>query len=129
MELSERIIAYIEKHHPLALTTLEGVVVSKGFTLEELYAALTKVHKDKRVLQSTRGNEVYYTIAPVITKQPSSHLTWVTNNYPWPTNFEMPFPEIDMSHLFMTREQALEYKAAAKNMPTFMYNKTHGRQK
>lgn len=130
MELSERIIAYIEKHHPLALTTLEGVVVSKGFTLEELYAALTKVHKDKRVLQSTRGNEVYYTIAPVITKQPSSHLTFVRNNYPpmTPDNDGSSI-EADFSYLFLTPEQLVEYKAAAKNMPTFMYNKTHGRQK
>lgn len=116
MPLHERIIAYIERHHPLTLSVLEGIVVSKGFTLDEFESALERVHRDKRIVQSTKGGDVVYSpyIAPPV--KPNTFASWSAQHYPRPgqngiPEFVMPFPEIDMSYIFMTPEELDEYKA------------------
>lgn len=125
MNLHERIIAYVEKHYPLSMTVLEGIVLSKGFTIEQFYSALEKVHRDKRIIQTQRGGEVWYSIyiAPEI--KPQTHVEWITKNYPWPENFKMPFPEIDMDYLFLkTREDRDAYKAMLRGV-SYIPKKTY----
>ena len=119
MELHERIIAYVEKHFPSSMSVLEGIVLSKGFTLEQFYAALEKVHRDKRIIQTQRAGQVWYEpyIAPEIKPQP--HLDWCKANYPWPgkngvPEFIMPFPDWDLSWIFLSPEELEEFKAALK---------------
>lgn len=120
--LSKRVKEYILKRNGTTLTQLEGVVVSAGFSINELYQVLNTIHRDKSIRRSVQKGEVVYSKMPE-PKAPGSHLSWVTKNYPWPDNFEMPFPEIDMSWLFLKPEQMMEYKAAAKNMPVHMLQK------
>jgi len=124
MDLHERIITYVEKHFPCSMTVLEGIVLSKGFTLEQFYSALEKVHRDKRIVQSQRGGEVYYNIyiAPEVRPQP--HLDWCKANYPYPKDFIMPFPEWDLSWIFLKPEELEKYKADAKGT-TYTPKKKH----
>ncbi len=114
MELHERIIAYVERHFPCSMTVLEGIVLSKGFTLEQFYSALDKVHRDKSIVQTQRGGDVFYSIyiAPIAKPQP--HLDWVKANYPDPKDFVMPFPDWDLSWIFLKPEELEQYKADLK---------------
>jgi hypothetical protein len=133
MPLHERIIAYVSNHYPLSMSALEGIVLSKGFTIDDFYTALEKVHKDKRIVQSTRRDEVWYSPAPepTVVKTPT-HVEWLTTHYPYPDNFEMPFPEINMSYLFLkTKEERDAFRAEMSGRPMYMvkskYAKTNKR--
>ena len=132
MELHERIIAYVEKHYPSSYTALEGIVLSKGFTLEAFYAALERVHQDKRVIQTTRRGEIYYSpyIPPVATPPPS-HLTWLDANYPpmTPENDGSGI-DLDLSFLFIkTKKERDEFKALASGRPVYMSKKKYAKRK
>lgn len=101
------------------MKVLEGIVLSKGFTLEQFYSALEKVHRDKRIIQTQRKDEVWYEpyVAPIAKPQP--HLDWVKANYHWPgkngvPEFAMPFPEWDLSWIFLKPEELEKYKAELK---------------
>jgi hypothetical protein len=118
MELPERIIAYVQNHYPLSMSALEGIVLSKGFTLDDLYTALEKVHKDKRIVQSTRRGEVWY--SPYIeppTPPPQKHLEWIRTNYPpmTPDNDGSGI-EADFSYLFLSPEELEKYKAEVRGV-------------
>jgi len=118
--LSSRITDYILKRTGTTLTQLEGVVVSAGFTLDELYAALNQVHRNKAIRRTVSHGEVVY-LKALPPREPGSHLSWTRHNYPLmdDTNDGSGF-DIDFSYLFLTPDALLEYKAAAKNMPTHM---------
>jgi len=130
MTLTERLTRYILNHHPITLDRLTEVAISKGFTELEVLEAMEQVHKDKRISVTNLKNGVTY--RPAVTKapKPMTHLTWLRDNYPYPENFEMPFPEIDMSWMFLrTKEERDEYLAAAKGVPKHMVqSKQHGRR-
>lgn len=117
--LPQLIITRILRDGHVTITQLEHRAHKRGVLLSDLYAALDVVHRDKRIKRGVSKGEVYYEVAKA---KPTaiSHTQWLTRNYPWPDNFEMPFPEIDMSYLFMTPDEAKEYKAQAKGMPVYM---------
>lgn len=77
-------------------------------------AAMTIVHRSKKIERKVKGDDIVYSVKVV--KEPVVHTgaAWVTANYPWPENFEMPFPEIDLSHIFLRGEEREKYKAEAK---------------
>ena len=141
MPLPERIITYVLKHYPLSYTKLEGIVLARGFTLDELLQALETVHKDKRVKQTVRGDDIMYSpaMAPAI-KEPGSHLTWIRDNYVHVERpplcvckkyqgcehcipFFDPKTDSDLTRLIMTRD---EYKAEASGR--VYTGKKHGRK-
>jgi len=128
--LSSRIEAYILKRTGTTLEQLEGVVVSKGFTPDQLYTALDTIHRNKAIRRTVQKGDIVYSPAPE-PKLPGSHLSWVREHYPWPEKFVMPFPEIDYSHLILkTKEERDAYQAAVKNMPVYMIqSKKHGKSK
>lgn len=116
MTLSERIIAYILNHHPITYRELEDVAMGKGFSQLAIMDAMELVHKDKRITQIARGDEIVYRpyIAPVVKEHFKS-----TVPYPYPgrdgvPEFVMPFPEWDLSFIFLTPEKMLEYRAGLK---------------
>jgi hypothetical protein len=120
--LTTRITDYILKRTATTLTQLEGVVVSHGFTLDDLYTALEQVHRNKSIARTVRQGEVVY-MKKAPPKSPTDHLAWVRANYPWPDNFEMPFPEIDMSFLFLkTKEERDAFKAEMSGRPVYTKN-------
>lgn len=115
-ELSDRIIKRIVAQHPVTYTKLEELAVSHGFSQLAIMDAMELVHKDKRITQSARGDEIVYRpyIAPVVKEHFKS-----TVPYPYPgrdgvPEFVMPFPEWDLSFIFLTPEKMLEYRAGLK---------------
>ena len=120
MELSKRLLAYIEKHFPVSDETLMRIANSKGFTQSEVYNALEVVGRDRSITTKVRGSAIWYTmfIAPI------AKPALVLPPYPWPENFVMPFPEIDMSYIFLkTKEERDAYKAEASGRPLHMLKK------
>jgi len=111
--LSDRIISLIKQGD----TTYEAIQErgrARGLSPEEIDRALMTVHKDKRV--KTDGHSYSYR-EPVV-KQP-----FVQNwEYPWPgkngvPEFVMPWPEWNLAHLFLSPEEAEEYRATIKGCP------------
>ena len=128
MTLKDRVIRYILRRNTTTLLELEGVCVSKGFTIDELYATLDAVHSDKRIQYSANASgEITYRPAVTRTPSPATHLEWLRDHYPWPDQFVMPFPEVDYSFIVLSPEEMKEYKADASGVPAFMYNKRHGK--
>jgi hypothetical protein len=122
--ISNRVTDYILKRTGTTLGQLEGVVVSAGLTLDELYTALETVHRDKRITRRVIKGEIVYTPTPE-PKAPTDYLKWVREHYPYPDKFIMPFPEIDMSFMFLrTKEERDAYKAEASGRPIWQKNKS-----
>lgn len=113
------------------MDSLVNAATSKGFTEQEVLTALTGIDKDKRITVTVNASdEVMYKLSSVKAKPtPStSHLEWLRVHYPWPSNFIMPFPEIDLGHLFLrTLEERQAYQAQAKGIPVHMLKKHHAR--
>ncbi len=128
MDLSERIIKYIESHHPISYSKIVQVAQGKGFSEYETSQALDKVHRNKSITTKTKGTEIWYDLITTAPPKPApTHTTWLKNNYPWPSNFIMPFPEIDLGHLFLrTLEERNAYLAEAKGVPLHMLKKHYG---
>lgn len=129
MTLSERIIAYILNHHPITYREIEEVAMGKGFSQLAIMDAMELVHKDKRVDQSTRRDDIVYRpyIAPVV-KSPFKS----TVPYPYPgrdgiPEFVMPWPDWDLSYILLSPEELEEYKAKAKGR-TFIPKKRYERK-
>lgn len=124
MELKDRITKYIIKNAPVLMTDLVRVATSKGYTESETLSVLTGIDRDKRIKVTTKGDDIVYGLASAKVSTVPTHVTWLTANYPWPPpEWTEAFPEIDMSHIFMTRDEAKEYKAQASGRPVFMQNK------
>lgn len=129
--VSSLIITKILRDKHVTLAQLETRANERGVSLDDLYNALDAVHRDRRIKRGVKGGEVYYTPAPP-KATPVDHTAWVRAHYPWPGRddvppFIMPFPEIDMSWMFLrTREERDEYKAAAKGVPQYMIKSRHG---
>jgi hypothetical protein len=117
--LTTRITDYILKRTATTLTQLEGVVVSHGFTLNDLYIALEAVHRNKAIARTVRGGEVVYTKA--VKRTPLDHHTWLRANYPpMDSTNDGSGIDIDMSWLFLrSREERDAYKAAASGRPVY----------
>lgn len=90
---------------------LEARAVEKGISMDVFQAAMTIVHRSKLIEQSVKYGVIQYKVKEKKIAKPFSAVEWVTQNYPWPENFEMPFPEIDMSYLFLKPEEMDRYKA------------------
>lgn len=112
------ILSRIVKNGGMTYTELEDRAVEKKISLDLFESAMAIVHKNKTIKSTTTAQgEIRYGIAPVkVSTGPLSHIKWWNDNYPRPLNFVMPFPEIDMSHLFLKPAQLLEYKAKLKGV-------------
>jgi hypothetical protein len=125
--LSNLIITRILRDGNVTLTQLEHRATERGVLLSDLYQALDTVHRDKRIRRGVKGGEVYYEVAKA---KPTaiSHTQWVTQNYPPMTaDNDGSGIDADFSYLFLTPDEAKEYKANAKGLPVYMM-KTYGRK-
>lgn len=130
MELKERITAYIIKNAPVTMDTVLEVAIAKGFTEAEVLTALDAVHRDKRITQNANTvGVVTYKLASA-KKDPTDHLKWVRDHYPPMTEDNNGSGiDIDLSHLFMSPDEAKEYKAQAKGVPSYMLqSKKYGKR-
>lgn len=129
-ELRDRIIRRIVAQHPVTYEKLEELVLSNGYTEIQFMEAMELVHKDKRVVQRTSGDTIKY--QPFIARQAQDVFArnW---EYPHPgrngiPEFVMPFPEWDLSWIFLTPEELDKYKAEARGR-TYIPNKRWEKKK
>lgn len=126
MDIAESIISRIIQDKSVTLTQLEQRAQDRAVSLSDLYAALDKVSRDKRIKRGVRQGDVYYEPAPA-PKAPTDHLAWVRDNYvrmtPETSADHPAFADLDYSFLFLKPDELLEYKAQAKGMPVRMLKK------
>ena len=121
------LLTAIKNNPGITLTQLEQRATKRGVPLSELYAALEKIHRDKTIKQSTKGDEVIYTyVGEVTVKQEfGSHLTWVRRNYPpMDDTNDGSGLEADYSYLFLSPDEMKKYKAEVSGG---VYNRRHGK--
>jgi hypothetical protein len=133
MELHTLIINRILLDEGVSLSELEAKAETKGVCLQDLYTALDKVHKDKRIKRTVKGGEIHYTVAPP-PKTPVDHFKWVRENYIRPHHCEhqmeytdcescKPFPHWDLSWMFLkTKEERDAFMVEMKGRQA-VYNK------
>ena len=119
--LHDRLIKRIVAKYPVSYEKLETLATTNGYTLLEFITAMEVVHKDKRVVQATKGDTIEY--RPFMAKpepEIASHVAWCKNNYPSmdETNNGQheAFTDMDFSFLFLTPEELDKWKAEQKGM-------------
>jgi len=129
--MHELIITRILNRGVVTLSELEDRASQRGLSLSDLYAALDRVSRDKRITRSVNRGEVVFKPAPV-PKAPTEHLKWVRDNYvrmtPETSADHPAFADLDYSFLFLKPDELLEYKAEAKGMPVHvLQSKQYGK--
>jgi hypothetical protein len=122
--LSSKILDRITKDGQVTYSQLEARAVEKNIPIALFESAMARVHKHKTLLMKTSvgtadSGEITYSIKPVVISSQMSHVQWCSDNYPRPgvdgvPPFVMPFPEIDMSHIFLSPEEMQAFKAELK---------------
>lgn len=128
--LAKKILARIESADgEVSYTDLEVIATTKQIDLNVFDAALSRLHRHKKVARRVSGDEIFYKPVPRETvKAINSHVVWLRENYPRPTpcaaggcyglcNDCIPFPDIDMSYITLRPDEMLEFKAKQKGMP------------
>lgn len=121
-DLATKIITRILTDTGSTYDKLEARAVAKGINMNTFQAAMVIVHRSKLIEQSVKFGVIQYKVAVAKPAQPPVGTSWLSLNYPRPgvgdvPVFEMPFPEIDMSHLFLKGEDLERYKCEAKGRP------------
>lgn len=119
--LAEKLIKAIDKEGELSLDAIDARSIKHGIDMRVLDKALEVLHRNKHIDRRVKQGTVYYRIKVVKPVTPASHLAWVREHYPWPKEFVMPFPEWDLSFLFLTPAEYKQYKIELKGG----YNKPH----
>lgn len=138
--LSKKILERIEETEgEISYSDLEQIAIKKNIDINIFDAAISHLHRFRKVTQKVKGEEIYYKFKPKPKKKnPFAAQDWLRDNYPRPTPCEakgchgickkcMPFPEIDLSYLFLTPSEMLEFKAQMKGIPTYMMKRIHGK--
>jgi hypothetical protein len=133
---AKKILERIEKAEgDVTYTSLQERAIEKGIELDVLDRALEHLHRFKKVKQRVKGDEIIYRPRlKKVVKDPFAVASWVRDNYPYPTPCAakgctgicdacMPFPEWDLSWMFLTPDEMAEYKAQAKGMPLYLMQK------
>lgn len=115
IKLSELIALRIRVDGPLTFADLEAKAVDKGIALELFYSAMEMVNKRKDLHITGTTYKKKEQVVPTF----NSHLEWTRKNYPPmipgvnDANHEI-FAGIDLSFLFMTPDEAKEYRLLLK---------------
>ena len=121
-ELATKIITRILTDQGSTYDKLEARAVEKGIDMNTFQAAMVIVHRSKLIEQSVKFGVIQYKPKVKPEVKPAVGASWLSLNYPRPgvngiPVFEMPFPEIDMSHLFLKGEELEKYKCESKGRP------------
>lgn len=131
MPLVDRITTYILKRSNTTLSHLEGVVVSAGFSTDDLYTALEAIHRNKQIKRRVLSGEIVYSPAPE-KKTPTDHFKWVIENYVYSQETEygkpIPFyePEYDGPTPYFSKETDVFLKKKNDDMKKKMEKKQYG---
>lgn len=126
--MHELIITRILNRGVVTLSELETRSKERGLSLSDLYAALDKVSRDKRIKRGVRQGEVYYEPAPA-PKTPTDHLAYVRHNYPRMTEeTDGSGIDIDYSFLFLkTKEERDLFISQMSGRPIHYNRKRYGK--
>lgn len=113
-KLADLITLRIRADGPISFDSLEERATSKGIDLDLFYAAMEIVNK-KRIIEIVGKNYR----EKIKKKTGFEHVSWVTDNYPRMVpgvdDASHPiFDDVDYSYLFMTPDEAKEYKIQLK---------------
>lgn len=127
-ELANKIIAGILKKPGVTYQRLEEHALKLNIPLGIFENAMNLVHKDKTIQSKLQRGVIIYVPRKEKTTGPLPHVTWCSENYPWPgkngvPEFVMPFPEWDLSFIFMKPDEAEAYHATIKNRKLFKKKK------
>lgn len=128
-ELQDRLVKYVTACGSLvSLEKLTLAATGVGFSEDEILQALEGI--GKKLKSTVRGGTIYYQVPPPV--KIKEHFK-STIPYPWPgrdgiPEFVMPFPEIDMSFIFLTPEELDKYKAESRGR-TFIPKKKYERKR
>lgn len=114
--LAIKIGKYIQLSRGCAYADIKSRAAERSIPPDVLEEALRVLHRLPQIHRTVAGGDVQYVWKEVVAKPVTvaSHVTWVNEHYPWPEEFVMPFPEIDMSWMFLrTLEERQAYKSAA----------------
>lgn len=125
-ELAVKIVAGIIKKPGVTYQRLEEHAKSLGIPLGIFQNAMDLVHKDKTIQSKLKSGVIIYVVREDNKPTgPLAHTTWCNENYPWPKNFIMPWPEWNLSFIFMKPDEAEAYHAAAKGKSLFAKKKKY----
>ena len=126
--MKNKILKTIENNSPILYSEIETKAAKHGLVGNELDELMYVVQKDKRVISTTKGDDIIYKWVTPVVKSPHSHLTWVRKNYPrmTPENDGSGL-EADYSYLFLSPEEMKQYRADAKGMPLYMLKSKYGK--
>lgn len=119
LKLSTLIIKRITELGTVTYDELQQRALEKGIELGIFENAMSRVHKKKTVLVKNVKGVLTYSIKPVVAAITPDHVTWCKTNYPYPgknglPEFVMPFPEWDVSYIFLNPDELEEYKEAIR---------------
>ena len=119
--LATLMATYITENAPVSYEQLRLRAENHKIPMGVFSNAMVIIHRSKLIEQVAKGDDIVYKVkVPEKEQTAPTHTLWVSQNYPRPENFVMPFPEIDMSYLFLKPDEMKEYKAQAKGMPMHM---------
>lgn len=115
-QLAIKIGKYVQASRGCSYTDIRNRAAERNIPIDVLEEALRVLHRIPQVHRTVAGGDVQYVWKEMVKKPvtPVSHVEWVKSNYPWPEEFVMPFPEINMDWMFLrTLEERQAYKEAA----------------
>ena len=130
ISICEKLVLYIGQNPKVSLDALEARAVKHGIAMSVFDQAVAHLHKLKGVKRTASSyGVVKYELQ--VEKKKDILVPWVNipGNYPRPgengvPEFVMPFPSWDLSHIFLTPTEMLEYRAKLKGK-VFIRRKKH----
>ena len=111
-QIADRIVTGLLKK-PNTYSVLEARAKELDIPMHQFDDAMALVHKNKRIKQTTKGDEIHYSTATTpARKAPGSHLKWLRDNYPrMNSTNDGSGIEADYSYMFLTPEELDKFKA------------------
>ena len=128
-ELATKIARFIVSQKTCTYADIQVRADAKGISRRDLEAAMVLIHRNKAIKSVNAGGDIQYSVAP-----PKPVASPFFRYEPYPefikgvndASHEI-FAGVDMSYLFMTPEEALQYKAQLKGkvyVPRKAYERT-----
>lgn len=115
--LVEKLVLHIDQVGTTTFDKLEARALQHGISMAVFDRAIERLHKLPQIKRTMKLGTVHYELQAVVEKKPvtSEFGGWLRENYPWPgkngvPEFVMPFPEWDLSWIFLTPDELEEYK-------------------
>lgn len=114
--LAEKLVLHIDEVKTTTFDKLEARARQHGISMAVFDRAVEKLHKLPQIKRTMKLGTVHYELQAIKPKPgPILSSEWMRDNYPWPgkngvPEFVMPFPEWDLSWIFLTPDELEEYK-------------------